>query len=59
MFNFDVVTGPTNPTHPVKPAAPPTAAPLAMPAPAATATDRDINRETARPLADRADSRRQ
>jgi hypothetical protein len=56
MFDFDVVTGPTNPTHPVKPAAPPTAAPLAMPA--AKATDHDINREPPHPLADRADSRR-
>jgi hypothetical protein len=54
MFDFDVVTGPTNPTHPVKPAAPPTAAPLAP-----AATGREVNREPARPLADRADSRRQ
>ena len=32
MFDFDVVTGPTNPTRPAKPATPPAAIPLTMPA---------------------------
>ena len=33
MFDFDVVTGPTNPTRPAKPGAPPAVAPLTLPAP--------------------------
>lgn len=38
MFDFDVVTGPTNPTRPAKPDAPSAAKPLGSPAPSATAT---------------------
>ncbi|HEX6840524.1 MAG TPA: hypothetical protein VF113_03315 [Stellaceae bacterium] len=38
MFDFDVVTGPTNPTRPAKPDAPSAAKPLSSPAPSATAT---------------------
>ena len=38
MFDFDVVTGPTNPARPAKPAAPLPAQPLTAPPPSAAAT---------------------
>lgn len=38
MFDFDVVTGPTNPTRPAKPDAAPAAKPLTSPRPSAAVT---------------------
>jgi hypothetical protein len=38
MFDFDVVTGPTNPTRPATPGAPPAAKPLTPPPPSNAAT---------------------
>jgi hypothetical protein len=59
MFDFDVVTGPTNPTRPAKPAAPQAAKPMTLPAPVATATAmRDNSGVAERPAADPADPRR-
>jgi len=59
MFDFDVVTGPTNPTRPATPAAPPAAKPMTLPAPApAAAAMRDNTREAERSVADPAGSRR-
>jgi len=49
MFDFDVVTGPTNPTHPAKPAAPSAAKPPTVSMPAtATAAIRDDTRAPVR-----------
>ena len=59
MFDFDVVTGPTNPTRPAKPAAPQAAKPMTVPVPAATATARRGDRRAAEPsAADPAEPRR-
>jgi hypothetical protein len=58
MFDFDVVTGPTNPTRSAKPATPPAAKPLTMPAPTAAVAVRDTSRAAEHPFADPADSRR-
>ncbi|HWG80343.1 MAG TPA: hypothetical protein VN681_11245 [Stellaceae bacterium] len=53
MFDFDVVTGPTNPTRPAKPAAPPKAKPLTSPSPSgAAAAMRDGGRVAERSTAE-------
>jgi hypothetical protein len=52
MFDFDVVTGPTNPTRPAKPDAPPAAKPLTSPPSAAATAMRDDSRAAERSAAD-------
>ena len=53
MFDFDVVTGPTNPTSLAKPAAPPPAKPLTSPPPTVAAPAmRDHGQGSERPAAD-------
>jgi len=53
MFDFDVVTGPTNPIRPAKPDAPSAAKPLNSPPPSVEATAmRDGHRAAERSAAD-------
>jgi len=53
MFDFDVVTGPTNPARPAKPETPAAATPLTSPPPsAATPAMRGERRELERSAAD-------
>ena len=52
MFDFDVVTGPTNPTRPAKPDASAAKSPISPPPSAAATAMRDGHRAAERSAAD-------